>query len=39
MAKAGRPAVLVDGPFGDYENLVKDGRKTINFYVNGEVIQ
>ena len=37
MAKAGRPIVLIDGPFGDYETLVKEGHKTVNFYVNGEV--
>lgn len=37
MAKAGRPVVLIDGPFGDYETLVKEGHKTVNFYVNGEV--
>lgn len=37
MAKAGRPVVLIDGPFGDYEALVKEGHKTVNFYVNGEV--
>ncbi|CAN0516821.1 unnamed protein product, partial [Ectocarpus sp. 8 AP-2014] len=37
MAKSGRPVILIDGPFGDYETLVKEGHKTVNFYVNGEV--
>lgn len=30
--------ILIDGPFGDYEKLVKEGHKTVNFYVNDEVI-
>lgn len=37
MAEAQRPVILIDGPFGDYEKLVKEGHKTVNFYVNGEV--
>lgn len=37
MAEAKRPVILIDGPFGDYEKLVKEGHKTVNFYVNGEV--
>lgn len=37
MAEANRPVILIDGPFGDYEKLVKEGHKTVNFYVNGEV--
>lgn len=35
--QAGRPLILIDGPFGDYETLVKEGHKTVDFYVNGEV--
>ena len=27
----------MDGPFGDYEKLAKEGHKTVNFYVNDEV--
>lgn len=37
--QAGRPLILIDGPFGDYEKLVKEGHKTVNFYVNGEVMR
>lgn len=37
VEQAGRPLILVDGPFGDYEKLVKEGHKKVNFYVNGEV--
>lgn len=36
MAQSDRPVILIDGPFGDYEKLVKDGHKTVNFYVNDE---
>ncbi|CAM9142225.1 unnamed protein product [Choristocarpus tenellus] len=36
MAASGRPIVLVDGPFGDYETLVKEGHEYVNFYVNGK---
>lgn len=36
-SQAGRPVILIDGPFGDYETLVKEGHKTVDFYVNGEV--
>ncbi|CAM9613298.1 unnamed protein product [Ascophyllum nodosum] len=36
MNKAERPVILVDGPFGDYEKLAKEGHKTVNFYVNDE---
>lgn len=35
--QAERPIILIDGPFGDYEKLVQEGHKTVNFYVNGEV--
>lgn len=38
LKQAERPVILIDGPFGDYEQLVKEGHKTVNFYVNDEVI-
>lgn len=37
LKQAERPVILIDGPFGDYERLVKEGHKTVNFYVNDEV--
>ncbi|KAG5180087.1 mannitol 1-phosphate dehydrogenase [Tribonema minus] len=39
IAKAhdtGIPFALVDAPFGDYDDLVKRGHKTVSFFVNGE---
>ncbi|CAN0029870.1 unnamed protein product [Laminaria digitata] len=36
LKQAERPVILIDGPFGDYEKLVKEGHKTVNFYVNDE---
>ena len=30
VEQAGRPLILVDGPFGDYEKLVKEGHKSIS---------